>query len=153
MAKVIPLPTRGQPLDVSFIYDLAEGVNNIAAGLASQKGTVDVKSQTDTSKKSVKTSNATIYAAYAKVITNKKVNANDTFTTEEPFIFNYNFSAPPIVIATPVVDANSLVAGKTASVVVTSVTTSKAEFSVRFADGGDNVTAGLNILVIGIPSV
>ncbi len=150
MAKVIPLPTRGQPLDVSFIYDLAEGVNNLAAGLASQKGSVDVKGQTDTAKRSVKTVNSTMFATYVKAVENKSFGAGDTFTASVDY--NYGFASPPVVIATPVLDKNSLVVGKTASVVITDVTTSQAQFSIRFADAGSNVTLGLNVLIIGIPS-
>jgi hypothetical protein len=152
MAKVIPLPTRGQPLDVSFIYDLAEGVNSLTAGLASQKGSVNVKGQTDKSTNSAKTVNSTIFATYVNAVENATIQQGQIVALK-PIDFNYGFSTPPIVIATPVADKNSLVVGQSATVVLTDVTTSQAKLSVRFAESGNAVTLGVNVLIIGIPSL
>ena len=147
MAK-LPLPERGQPLDVGYIYQLASAVNDLSSQVSPatyKYVTVDAGSA---GKQSVKTSDARIIGGYVSV------NNNTTVTAAQEKDFSYDFSTDfkyaPIVVAT-VVNAGGTDAGRDMSVIIKPPSTNKVEGSVRFNKGGI-VTAGVNLIIIGIPN-
>lgn len=147
MAK-IPLPERGQPLDVTYVYQMANAVNDLASAISPSTYkyvTVDAGSA---GKQSVRTSEARIIGGYVSI------NNNTSVTASEEKDFSYDFSTDfkyaPIVVAT-VVNAGGTDAGRDMSVIIKPPSTNKVEGSVRFNKGGI-VTAGVNIIIIGIPN-
>lgn len=148
MATGIPLPERGQPLDVTYIYELAKTVNLIANDVSpstykyvtidTQDNGIDVKKITDIS----------MTGAYRSVVNSASKNVGD----EAPFSVNFTkeFQYPPIVTATPVNIGNT-VAGKNVSVIINNITTSGVQGIVRFNSNGD-VSVGVNLIIIGIPN-
>lgn len=149
MAKV-PLPERGQPLDVTYLYSLATGINDLARDFASTSTynltTVKTREALD---QSVRTSNARVIAGFVDVIQNENVLAGTT----RQFSYDYpssDFKYAPIAVATPVNTGNTPV-GNDVSIVLTSVTTSRVEGSIKFASTG-TLSISINILIIGIPS-
>ena len=144
----IPLPERGQPLDVGYIYTIVESLNKLIAQTptsTSKYVTVDVPG---IGQQSVKTSDAKIIGGYVEVV-------NGLGKTKGDFVgfsydFNTSFKYAPIATATPINIANTS-AGKNVTVVLKTVTTSKVEGVVIFNETGD-VTVGLNIIVVGIPN-
>jgi hypothetical protein len=145
MAKV-PLPERGQPLDVTYIYQLAEALNDISTQVSSatyKTTTIDTASGPE----SVKTSEAKVVGGYKVVVNNRSVTA----ATEVPFEYSYNdFKYIPIVTATPVNIGDSP-AGQNVTVTLTSVTTTKVNGIVRFNAAG-NLTVAVNLIIVGIPN-
>lgn len=148
MATGIPLPERGQPLDVTYIYELAKTVNLIANDVSPStykyvtfdiEGSLpDVKKVTDIS----------MTGAYRVVVNSASKNVGD----EAPFSVNFakEFQSIPIVTATPVNIGNT-VAGKNVSVIINNITTSGVQGIVRFNSNGD-VSVGVNLIIIGIPN-
>lgn len=147
MAK-LPLPQRGQPIDLTYISDMANAINNIASqvSLSSYKYvTVDTPTA---GKQSVKTSEARIVAGYKEVVNNKTVIAGQEESFEYPFA-NGEFQYPPIVTVTPK-NISATTAGQNISVIIQSVTTQNVKGIVRFGSNG-NVSVGINLIAIGIP--
>lgn len=146
MAK-IPLPERGQPLDVTYIYELADAINRLSTEVSSavyKNTTVETLSG---GKQTVKTSESRIVAGYKQVANNSTVSAGN----EIAFSYDYDdFKYPPIASATPV-NIGGTQAGQNAVVILKSVTTSRVEGIVRFGTSGE-VTMNVHIILVGIPN-
>lgn len=147
MAK-IPLPERGQPLDVAYIYQLANAINDLASQASSSTYkyvTVDTK---DLGPQYVKVSESRIIGGYIDIYNN----TNITSSEEKPFSYDFkvDFKYAPIVTATVVNNGDSD-QGNDVSVVIKKVTTSKVEGVVKFNKTG-KMSVGLNIIVVGIPN-
>lgn len=147
MAK-IPTPDRGQPLDVTYIYQMANAINDLSAQVASPTYKYA----------SVQTSSGNQNA----LITNTKVVAGSvdvysTLTDVSPGLSidkSYSFSAgefkyPPIVTATPVLTSQSE-NGADLSVTIKQITTSRVDLNVTFFGTG-KAALKLNIIAIGLP--
>lgn len=147
MAKV-PLPERGQPLDVTYIYQLAETINDIATQVSSATYNYTTIDTVSAGKQNVKTSEARIIGGYVEVANNSTVSAGNekTFSYEFPSDFKY----APIATATPI-NVGNTPAGQNVTVILKSVTTSRVEGVVRFGASGD-LSLNVNIIVVGIPN-
>jgi hypothetical protein len=144
----IPVPERGQPLDLTYIYQVVNAVNEISSELSPSVYkylTVDTPSA---GKQSLRASEARFIAGFVQVANNSTVNAGNEKTF--PYSFPTDFKYPPIVTAT-LVNIGNTSAGKDASVVITNVTTSGIDGIVKFNTSGD-VSVGVNLIAIGIPN-
>jgi len=147
MAK-IPLPELGQPLDVSYIYQLANAINELSLQVSPaiyKYVTVDVPNGVQ---QNAKASETRIIAGYADVVKS----ANQSVGSQQPFTYNFpaDFKFAPIATATPV-NIGGTEAGKNVSVVIKSITTSKIDGIVNFNSTGD-VSIGVNLIIVGIPN-
>jgi hypothetical protein len=144
----IPVPERGQPLDLTYVAQIVNAVNEMSSEISPavyKYVTVDTPSA---GKQSVRASEARFVAGFVQVANNSSVNAGNekTFSYSFPTDFKY----PPIVTAT-LVNIGNTSAGKDVSVVITGVTTSSIDGLVKFNISGD-VSAGVNLIAIGIPN-
>jgi hypothetical protein len=105
MAKV-PLPERGQPLDVPYIYKLVDTLNQLSTEVSSATYNYATIDTVSAGKQSVKTSETRIIGGYVEVANNSTVTAasDKTFSYDFPSDFKYS----PIVTATPVNIGNTL---------------------------------------------
>jgi hypothetical protein len=147
MAKV-PLPERGQPLDVTYIYQLAETINDLATQVSSATYNYTTIDTVSAGKQNVKTSEARVIGGYVEVANNSTVSAGNekTFAYDFPSDFKY----APIATATAVNIGNTP-AGQNVTVILKSVTTSRVEGVVRFGASGD-LSLAVNLVIIGIPN-
>lgn len=147
MAK-IPLPERGQPIDVSYIYQVANAVNQLS-DLVSTTGynytSVDTPSA---GKQNIKTSETRIIAGSVTVTSNSSQTADSTKTFS--YSYNGNFKYTPIATAT-VVNNGLTSAGEGATVVITSIDANGLNGLVRF-DRAGNVSTTVNLIIVGIPN-
>ena len=147
MAKV-PLPDRGQPLDVSYIYQLAEAINNLSNELSPTTAKYTVIDTASNGKQSVRTSDARVVGGFVEV------NNGSTTTPGSEQVFSYTFSDfayVPIVSATPITTSlNSTDSSKDVSVVLTNITTNRVDGIVKFNTIGVS-SVGVNLVIIGIP--
>ena len=74
MAKV-PLPERGQPLDVTYIYQLADAVNDLSTQVSSATYNYTTVDTIAAGKQSIKTSEARVIGGYIEVANNSTVSA------------------------------------------------------------------------------
>lgn len=145
---LIPLPERGQPLDVNYIYQVVDAVNQLSNQISpsnSKYVTIDTPAS---GTQSVKASEARVIGGYVSVYNNASVTAGDS--KDFSYTFPSDFKFAPIVTATPINVGNTL-AGKNMSVIIKTVTTSKVEGVVRFNQSGD-LTVAVNLIVVGIPN-
>jgi hypothetical protein len=147
MAKV-PLPDRGQPLDVTYMYQLATAINDVSDSISTATGkyaTIDTRT---IGRQTFKIQDIRIFAGYIEAA--NKTTVSPTTTIEKSVDFGVAFAYPPIVIAT-IINNNTKAAGDDATVVVSSTTTSSASFRVRFATTGE-ASVGINYIAIGVPA-
>ena len=147
MAKV-PLPERGQPIDVTYIYELTKAVNDLSAQVSSATYKTTTVDAGTAGPQSVKTSEAKFIGGYVEVANNSTVTA----ASEKSFSYDFpsDFKYQPIATATPVNIGNTP-AGQNVSVILKTVTTSKVEGVVRFGASGD-LSLAVNLIIIGIPN-
>jgi hypothetical protein len=141
----IPLPERGQPLDVTYIYELAQAINNISNQVSSATYNYTSIDTGNNAPQNLKTSEARFVGGYKQVTNNTNVNAgeekSDSYTFSE-------FKFPPIVTAT-VYNISGTAVGTDATIIIKSITTSKVDFVVRFNTGGV-ASVGVNLIAIGV---
>lgn len=147
MAK-IPLPERGQPLDVTYIYQLADAVNDLSTQVSSATYNYTTIDTTSAGKQNVKTSEARVIGGYVEVANNSTVSTGNekTFSYDFPTDFKY----APIATATAVNIGNTP-AGQNVTVILKTVTTSRVEGIVRFGASGD-LSLAVHLIIIGIPN-
>lgn len=144
---IIPLPERGQPLDLAYVYSLANAVNDLSAQISpssSKYMTVD----TIVGKQTLRTSDAKVIGGLVTVTNNSIVTAGN----EKTFFYDFpaDFKYAPIATAT-VVNVGDTPAGKDVFVVLTSITNARIEGLVRFGTSGE-VSVSVNLIAVGIPN-
>ena len=147
MAKVA-LPERGQPLDVTYIYQLADTINDLSTQVSSATYNYTTIDTVSAGKQNIKTSEARVIGGYQEVTNNTSVTAS----YEQTFSYNFpsDFKYPPIVTATPVNFGNTT-AGQNVVVILKSITTSRIDGVVRFNVAG-TASVAVNLIIIGIPN-
>jgi len=144
----LPVPERGQPLDVTYIYDIVKAINELYSQVSTSANkyvTVDTK---DSGPQSVKTSEARIIGGYVQVTTSSTQIAGSSLPFFYPF--GTDFKWAPVVTVTPINSGNTD-AGKDVTVTINSISTSRIEGTVKFNVGGDT-SIGLNLIIVGIPN-
>jgi hypothetical protein len=136
----LAVPQRGQPLDVSLVYEIISSINELYTN-TNRSTYSSLSSSMDLAQpNNVKTANAKIVTGLAKIET-----PTAGSETEVTFTFaGNNFSRPPIVTATPLVTNKSLT---NVTVGIKSVTTSSVRLSLSVPSGW---SGSVNISVIAI---
>jgi hypothetical protein len=135
----IPLPQPGQPLDVNYLFDVVNQVNNLTNTVAVRStSTSRVNTNSDT------TGNLKFYAETKNItITNTSGNAIETF------FFNYpEFKFAPVVTIT-VVNNTGSTAGSNVIPTLRTVGTARCEGVVRLNVSGD-INISINMIAVGI---
>lgn len=144
----LPLPERGQPLDVTYMYQIAQAINELFTQVGTSKKGYTRITTVEAGPQDIKTSESAIDAAYKEVSTSSLQSAG----TSLPWFhdFRKEFKYAPIVTATGV-NKNSSDSGRDLTVTINSVTTSRVEGYIKFNVGGE-ITAGVNIIAVGLPN-
>ncbi len=147
MAK-IPMPSRGQPIDVTYLYQMANAINDVSNEISSATYNYTTISTREADNQTIPTRSAKIIGSYVDIARDESVTAGTT----KPFYFTYSsdFKYPPIVTAT-VVNRGTSDIGDDVTVVIRSVTTSRIDGVVKFNSSGQ-VSTSVNLLIIGIPT-
>lgn len=144
----LPLPERGQPLDLTYVYQLASTINDLSSAVNSGNAlNFTVDSPDSSQKQSVRVSDGKVIGAYVEVATDSDVIAGNT---EISGTYSFDFKYPPVVTAT-VRDRAGTNAGSDAFVVIKKISSSKVDFVVKFRTSG-KVTVGVNLIAMGIPN-
>jgi len=144
----VPTPARGQPLDLSYIYQLAEAINDLSKQLTSPTSRYTSIDTVSAGTQTVKTSDARIVGGYL-VVNNSTSTSPDSETS---FSYNFDdFAFVPVVTATPILLGDAATeSGKDVSIILTKVTTNRVEGIVRFNTIGV-ASVGVNLLAVGVP--
>lgn len=144
----VPLPERGQPLDLSYIYQLANAINEIAVELSPSVGRYTTVDTVSAKTQSVRTSDARIVGGYVEVGNNSTTTPDGEGSFSKTFS---DFKYAPIVTATPILIGQAGTdAGKDVTVVITQVTPGRVDGIVKFNTIGI-ASVGVNIIAVGIP--
>jgi hypothetical protein len=147
MAKV-PLPERGQPIDVAYLYQITNALNQLSDQVSTATYNYTTIDTVSAGKQNIKTSEARVIGGYVLVANNSTVTASSTKTFT--YAFPSDFKYTPIVTASAI-NSGKTSAGENVSVVLTDVTRSSVSGLVRFNASGD-VSTIVNIIVIGVPN-
>jgi hypothetical protein len=147
----IPLPERGQPLDLSYIYEIAKTVNQLSLQSSfSANRFVSIETPAaGVGRQDIKVTESRMVAGY------KEITNNTSITQGAEISFSYDFPAadfkyPPIVTASPI-NISGTEAGKDILVVLTLVTTSRVEGVAKFNTSG-TASVGINLIAVGVPN-
>jgi len=145
---ILPVPERGQPIDVTYIYQIVKSINDLSTQVSPSTYKYVTVDTPRNGPQSVKASEARIIGGYVQV-TNS---ITKTAGSSEPFSYDFpsEFKFAPVVTATPV-NVGNTDAGKDVTVTLKSVSTSKLEGSIKFNAGGDT-SIGINLIIVGIPN-
>lgn len=144
----IPLPERGQPLDVTYISQMAQAINELSTAISPATYKYTSIDTPNAGRQNIKGSESRVIAGYVRVVNSGTITAGEekSFTYSFPGEFKYT----PIATATALNTGNT-VAGKNVTVVLKSITTSGLEGMVRFNTSGD-VSIDVNLIIIGVPN-
>lgn len=148
MAKV-PLPERGQPLDLTYMYQLATAINDMSSTISADINKYTSIDIAESRPESIKTSDAMIVGGYVTV-SNTSPN---TSGSEKLFTYDFpqNFGYLPIVTATPYAIGDTATnASKDVTIVLTSITAGQVQGIVTFNQTGLS-SVGVNLIAVGIP--
>jgi hypothetical protein len=144
----IPLPDRGQPIDITYLYDIVNTINDISNQISDATTDYTTIYTRDSGPQRIQTKGARIIGAYVDIISNDTVTAGSS----KSFSFEYtsDFLYPPIAIAT-VVNRGLSDIGDDVIAVIRTVTTSRVDGIVKFNKNG-TVSTSVNLILIGIPT-
>lgn len=144
----IPVPERGQPLDVSYIYQITNAVNDLAKQVSGSANRYSSIHTVSSGIQNVRTADTRIVAAYTTATNNSTTSPDGEGTFSATFS---DFIYAPIVTATPIlIDENSTEAGKDVTIVLTKITNNRVEGIVQFNTIGV-ASVGINLIMVGIP--
>jgi hypothetical protein len=144
----VPLPERGQPLDVTYIYRLAETLNDLSSQVSSVKYNFTTLDTISDGPQNIKTSESRIIGKIVTVAPNVNVTAGQFFDFSVDL--GLSFAFPPIVSVTPV-NVSGAQAGQDLSVIVTQVSQSSVSGKVKFNTTGQAFVS-LHVIAIGVPN-
>ena len=146
---IIPLPERGQPLDVTYISRLAQAVNDLSKETQSSRYNYVSIATKDSGPQNKKITDVRVIGKIEKVTTtSQNVTASDEIKFTSTFPGEFKFA--PVVTAT-VVNVGGTPAGANVSLVLSEPTTSGVEGTVKFNSTG-LVTTSVNLIIIGVPN-
>lgn len=147
---ILPVPERGQPLDVTYIYDIVKSINDLYTllGSDSRKGIVGLYTRGPEGPQEMPISQSQIEAAFTTVSLSSLQPAGTSIAWSHDF--KKQFAYPPIATATAYNTAITD-SGKDVTITINSITPSKIEGFVKFNVGGET-PIGINIIAVGKPA-
>jgi hypothetical protein len=148
MANIVRTPSAGQPIDATYLLELANAINTLASNISTSP-TMKLTSINTPSAgvQTVKTSEAAFIGGYVEVSSG---NVAAGTAVKWDYSFPSYFKYPPVVTATPI-SVSGADAGTGVSVMIKSVGQNLVSGTVTFAGTG-NLTVGLNLIIVGIPN-
>lgn len=148
MSNIVRTPSAGQPIDATYLLELADAINKVASSVSSSPTAKLTSIQTPSAGvQTVKTAEACFVGGYAEV-SRGNVTAGTPVTWE--YTFPTYFKYPPVVTATPIAIAGAD-AGAGVTIMIKSVGQNIVTGTATFASSG-SLSVGLNIILIGIPN-
>lgn len=140
----IPLPERGQPIDLNYLYQITNAVNDLNTRVASADTTSVVDNGIQLPE-NITTSNLRFYATTTNI-----AKPNVSAGTSDPWsvTFNADFLYTPIAVAT-VKNNTSSTAGNNVLLVIKNTTTGRVDGNIRYNQQG-SIDININVIAIGV---
>jgi hypothetical protein len=148
----IPVPERGQPLDLAYIYQLANAVNQLSlqASYSANKFVSIESPGSNISRQDIKITDSRMVGGFHQLLAQ---NSNVTAGSSVDFAYDFpgaDFRYPPIVTATPV-NISGTEAGSDVTIILKLITTARVEGVVKFGTSG-TASIGINLIALGVPN-
>jgi hypothetical protein len=151
MAKIIPTPSRGQPIDAAFLFEITNAVNDLIKAVDQRKGKTYVKpTTTQTLVETRSTSNTSFHASTVKIDLSSETVTLDTKAVIPIDFSKIAFDGPPVVTATPVIIGDPTPATETAILTLSNITKGGCNVNVRFASPGEVKNLHVQIIAVGL---
>lgn len=138
-------PERGQPLDVDYLYEIVSAINTINTQITTTSNAESrVSGSIPTSTDAVRTASLKFYAVQVPVSSGSK-NADETDTVSVDFPFTFQF--PPVVTATPLVQASDA-QSKNVILTIKNVTTAKVDVLLTYKKSGQ-ADVDIHLIAVG----
>jgi hypothetical protein len=142
----LPTPDRGQPIDVSYLYEIITAINDISDQVDRSSTKFTTVNTREVSRQDLRTSDSKFFASFEDLYSDVEVKAGDT----KDFSFRIEgFKYPPIATVTPI-NTGTSTASNDVLAVITDTTTSSIDGFVRFNSSG-KVSVSVNVIAIGVP--
>lgn len=147
----IPLPQRGQPIDIDYIYQIVSQLNSLSSIVGSNTTVLSTVNNGVSPRKENTTNNLRFFADTKNV---RKATVAANFTEQFYFDLNPSFIQVPIVTIS-VVNNNKSAAGNSVTAVITNVSTSRVDGIVFYQNASSTgaVDININMIAVGVTSV
>jgi len=140
----LPLPERGQPLDLSYIYQMANAINDLNNQIVSNSVTSVVNNGIDL-REDARTSNLRFYATTTSI----QAGTVSAGTSRDWSVdLSPNFLYTPVVTAT-VQNNTSSTAGNNITLVIKNITTGRVDGNIIYNAAG-SIDIRINVIAVGI---
>lgn len=140
----LPLPERGQPIDLSYMYQMANAINDLNNQLASNSVTSVVNNGIEL-REDATTSNLRFYATTTSIQAGTVTAGTSRAWSAD---FSPNFLYTPVVTAT-VQNNTSSTAGNNITLVIKSITTGRVDGNIIYNAAG-SIDITINVIAVGI---
>lgn len=140
----IPLPERGQPIDLSYMYQIANSINDLSNEISGNSTTSVINNGIDL-REDARTNNLRFYATTA---TYEAGSVSAGTSRDWSVDFSPTFLYVPVVTAT-VQNNTASTAGNNITLVIKNITTGKVDGNIRYNQAG-NVNITINVIAIGL---
>ena len=143
----IPLPQRGQPIDVTYLNSLATAINDLANQFNASTYNYTTIDTVEAGRQSTQTAQAMIFAGRVSVVSNEYVvkDTEKSWYIDLPPGFKY---APNVT--TSVINTGSSTTGNLVVCTITNVSKSRVDGRVKYLSSG-TASVAINVQAIGIP--
>jgi hypothetical protein len=140
----IPLPERGQPIDLNYLYQIASSINDLNNAV-STSSTTSVINNGINPREDVTTNKIRFYATTRNIVVgNIDAGTSQNWTVD----LTPDFLFTPVAVAT-VQNKTASTAGNNITLVIRNITTSRVEGSVLYNAGG-SVDININVIAMGV---
>ena len=140
----IPLPERGQPIDLAYLYQIANAINDLNNQITTSNTTSVINNGINL-REDVSTNNLRFFATTKNIqVGNVSAGSSESWSAD----FSPDFLYVPVVTAT-VQNNTSSTAGDNITLVLKNITTSRVDGNVRYNAGG-SIDININVIAIGV---
>ena len=140
----IPLPERGQPIDLAYMYQIANSINDLSNQVSNNTTTSVVNNGIDL-REDATTNNLRFYAT---TVTYQAGSVSSGTSRDWSVDFSPSFLHVPVVTAT-VQNNTSSTAGNNITLVIKNITTGRADGNILYnATGSIDIT--INVIAVGL---
>jgi hypothetical protein len=140
----IPLPERGQPIDLNYLYQIANSINNLSNQI-STSNTTSVIDNGINPREDITTNRLRFYATTKNIVVG---NVNTGTSQNWSVDLSPDFLFTPVAVAT-VQNNTASTAGNNITLVIRNITTSRLEGNILYNASG-NIDININVIAIGV---
>jgi len=140
----IPLPERGQPIDLAYMYQIANSINDLNNQISGTIATSTVNNGIEL-REDLSTNNLKFYAT---TVTYEAGSVSAGTSRDWDVTFSPSFLYVPVVTAT-VQNNTSSTAGNNITLVIKNITTGRVDGNIRYNEAG-SINISINVIAIGL---